>query len=180
MTKICEVCHQDLSLELYSKDKSQQDGHCRKCKACTRLYHMSYYRNNRERVLQRTREHAKLYLRRPSVQLHRKLYKTKYWHANPEKSLLKGALARSRQLGLPFNLDLSDIVIPSHCPILGIELVKNYGNHKANSPTLDRLDNSKGYIKGNVKVISFKANERKRDLSVDDLERMICYMRGQL
>jgi hypothetical protein len=55
-------------------------------------------------------------------------------------------------------------VIPIVCPILGIPIIKEVTNKlgpKTTSPSIDRIDNSKGYIKGNVQVISNKANVMK-------------------
>ena len=47
---------------------------------------------------------------------------------------------------------LSDIIFPTHCPILGIELIKGgTGVQTFNSPSIDRIDPNKGYIKGRKK-----------------------------
>jgi len=59
-----------------------------------------------------------------------------------------------------------DITIPSTCPILGIPIEWKQGNGKAsiaNSPSLDRLDSTKGYTPDNVRVISYRANVIKND-----------------
>ena len=84
-----------------------------------------------------------------------------------EQRIYSAAKARATRRGLPFNLELSDIKIPSHCPILGIPLVSvvgcGMGSIKArnNSPSIDRIDNTKGYVKGNVIIISMRANNLK-------------------
>jgi len=69
-----------------------------------------------------------------------------------------------------FNLDIEDIIIPTHCPYLGIELSTNFDDR--NNPhyySLDRIDSSKGYVKGNVQVISLMANIMKNNASKDQL-----------
>ena len=76
---------------------------------------------------------------------------------------------RAKEKGLEFNLDISDILIPTHCPYLGIELKVIGKQLTDNSPSLDRIDNTKGYIKGNVEIISQLANRCKSDLSIDQL-----------
>jgi len=92
-------------------------------------------------------------------------YVRKYALNNPEKTLLKTARNRALKRGTEFSIDLSDITIPEVCPILGIPLVISDGTGKPggkmNSPSLDRIDNEKGYIKGNVQVISHMANSMK-------------------
>ena len=86
------------------------------------------------------------------------------------KMLLR-AKNRAKLKELEFNLTAEDIVIPTHCPILGIELVNKKGKPGGapNSPALDRIDNSKGYIKGNVRVISHLANMMKSSATEDQL-----------
>ena len=82
-----------------------------------------------------------------------------------EKEIWENAKRRSKDKGLPFNLDVSDIVIPDICPVLGIPIKPNTGNNfmNDNSPTLDKFIPAKGYVKGNVHVISWRANNLKSD-----------------
>lgn len=80
---------------------------------------------------------------------------------------------RAKKNGTPFNLDISDIIIPKVCPVLGIELISNVGRgHTDNSPSLDRIINELGYIKGNIQIISYKANAMKRNASMEDLIKL--------
>lgn len=89
----------------------------------------------------------------------------------PEKKMLRRAQQRAKERGHEFNLELSDIHIPTHCPVLGIELVVHKGRSggNPNSPALDRIDNNKGYVKGNVMVVSHRANMMKVDASPEEL-----------
>lgn len=102
--------------------------------------------------------------RQERVEQH-KAYVRKYAFNNPEKTLLKTARYRALKRGVEFSIDVSDIVIPDVCPILGIPLVISDGTGKPggrmDSPSLDRIDNEKGYVKGNVQVISHMANSMK-------------------
>lgn len=90
----------------------------------------------------------------------------------PEQMLVS-ARARAKKLGLEFNLTLEDIHIPERCPYLGVLLRPSLtGSAQNNSPSLDRIDNTRGYIKGNVEVISSRANKCKSDLTLEEMERM--------
>lgn len=86
-----------------------------------------------------------------------------------EQLLYNSAQGRARRKGVEFAIGVTDIIIPTHCPILGIELSKVWGNVKMNNrertskPTLDRIDPRKGYVPGNVIVVSYRANMIKGD-----------------
>lgn len=86
------------------------------------------------------------------------------------RELLKQARYRAKKYGIEFNIELDDIQVPEYCPILKIKLYKNDKRYPCNnSPTLDRIDPSKGYTKGNIQVISHKANTMKSSADVNDL-----------
>jgi hypothetical protein len=103
----------------------------------------------------------------------------KYRSQNYEKVLLKGARDSARRKGIEFNLELSDIIIPELCPVLGIPIVKNQklGDRRDNGPSIDRRDNSLGYIRGNICVISWRANRLKWNGSAREFESILKYMR---
>lgn len=78
---------------------------------------------------------------------------------------------RAKTKGLEFSLKKSDIVIPPKCPILGIPLnfsIQGHGGAE-NTPSVDRIDNSKGYTPDNIQVISMKANTMKNSASKEEL-----------
>jgi hypothetical protein len=93
--------------------------------------------------------------------------------------VLPGIRQRAKKSGLEFNLVPADLLVPALCPVLGIPLVIGRKN-SPNSPSVDRFDNSKGYVKGNVRVISHRANMLKRDATLAEIERLAAYMRGEL
>lgn len=91
------------------------------------------------------------------------------------------AKSRAKDRGLEFNLEKEDIIIPSHCPVLGIEIKKHEGGRPwDNSPTIDRVDNSKGYTKENSRVISWRANRIKNNASLAELKAIIKYIEDHL
>jgi hypothetical protein len=96
---------------------------------------------------------------------------------NPERRLLHAAKMRARALKVPFDLDVSDIVIPTHCPILGIKLKPGgSGRAKPDCVSLDRFKPSLGYVRGNVTVISWRANCLKRDGTLEEFEKLVAFM----
>ena len=79
----------------------------------------------------------------------------------PEMKMLYSARESAKRQGIPFNLDESDIQIPSRCPVLGIEIQRADDLRTYNSPSIDKLVPELGYVKGNVQVISWRANKLK-------------------
>jgi hypothetical protein len=71
------------------------------------------------------------------------------------------ARQRAKKYNVEFSITKNDIILTKRCPLLNIELNNSLNKAAFNSPTLDRLDNSKGYVPGNIRVISFKANTSK-------------------
>ena len=96
--------------------------------------------------------------------------------------MFSAAKARAKKNNLAFNIEISDIVIPEYCPVLGIKLKRARGEKgpKAFSPSLDRINNKLGYIKGNVRIISFRANSLKKDAEIEELEKIILDMKSNL
>jgi len=79
--------------------------------------------------------------------------------------MLAQAKSRAKRKGIEFNITLDDIRIPEICPYLKIPL--EFGTMFA--PSLDRVNSEQGYIKGNVEVISRKANIMKSNASTEEL-----------
>jgi len=91
---------------------------------------------------------------------------------DPALALFRNAKSRAKRKALIFELTIDDISIPAVCPLLGIPLIVGNGKHSPASPTLDRIDNRKGYIRENVWVISYRANMIKQDATASELLQM--------
>lgn len=85
----------------------------------------------------------------------------------------KGVMHTRRRLalkrGLDFTIKREDYPVPAFCPVLGIPLDRSDVEH---APSLDRIDNTKGYVDGNVVVISNRANKLKKDATVEELQKL--------
>lgn len=94
---------------------------------------------------------------------------------------LDAAKARAKKFNREFSITKEDFKIPpTHCPVLGFKLDYSLGKGKKtfqdNSPSIDRVDSSKDYIKSNVKIISWKANKIKRNFNIEELTLILKYM----
>jgi hypothetical protein len=86
---------------------------------------------------------------------------------------------RALKLGLEFDLTEDWLLanLPDKCPVLDLELI--VGADQANvaqAPSVDRVDNSKGYTKANCRIISYRANSLKNSASRQELHAILCYM----
>jgi hypothetical protein len=99
---------------------------------------------------------------------------------HPSYTMYSNAKKRAKDKKLPFDLDLEDIEIPLVCPLLGIEIKKGDGWYTDNSPTLDRKIPELGYVKGNVWVVSMRANRLKQDASVEEIEVLLTNLKKEL
>ena len=78
---------------------------------------------------------------------------------------------------MPFTIKAADIVVPTHCPILGLPLYSTLGKKGGgpNSPSLDRIEPALGYVPGNIVVISNRANRLKSDATIEELRKIASF-----
>lgn len=91
-------------------------------------------------------------------------------YSTPEGRLLYRAYKKHKDEGFIFNLKVEDIKIPKSCPFLEIDLSVDPKDFKEpHYATIDRIDSSKGYVKGNIQVISQKSNKMKTSATQEQL-----------
>ena len=97
------------------------------------------------------------------------------WKVDAARLLYKNIKSRCKRMGREFSIELEDITIPEKCPVFGFELKRENRETWMCAPSVDRIDSSKGYIKGNVTVVSRRANILKRDATLEELEQLFNY-----
>ena len=112
-------------------------------------------------------ECTKVKVRTEEYRTYQRYYQKK--NTTVEQSMLNRSKSRAKKKGFEHNITIDDILIPDKCPLLEIPIIKGENSVHANSPTLDRIDSTKGYVKGNVWVISYKANTIKSDATPEEL-----------
>lgn len=147
----------------------------RECVECCRLKGLKYietrrnYRNKRKNNPEYIEKQAEA--------------QRKWRKKDPKRGLFRTAQSRAKEKGLDFNISLDDIIIPEYCPVLGLRLVQIISKgHRGktrqdNSMSIDRIDNTKGYVKGNICVISLRANIIKNNATINELEKILNYMK---
>src|ERR1700722_15677552 len=128
--KKCRKCKLPQPLSQFHKNKTRTDGYSDDCKLCRFKHNKQYAQSeNGKNVIKRIRGNCK------------------------ENLLLCYARRRAKDKKMEFSITIDDIVIPEKCPVLGIPLFRIANKHCPNSPSLDRIDNLKGYTKDNICVI---------------------------
>ena len=105
-------------------------------------------------------------------------------HRNhPEYNLWKNAKRRAERNDIPFTITRDDIIIPTHCPVLGIELRHDYNGRKGSrlncSPSLDRVVPSLGYVPDNIIVVSRLANQIKSNATIEQIGMVFAFYQSR-
>lgn len=170
-TKICSCCHRERLLSEFYRHKNGKFGVQGRCKECSRTIQMEEYNRNPEKYRGLVRKY-----RRKNPQICRDAVK-KYKASHPARMLLDNCRHRAKIKNIPCNLTMEDIIVPEVCPVLGIKLEYSKGKYKDNSPSVDRIIPMKGYIRGNVAIVSHKINRIKGHLSISEVESLLKYMK---
>lgn len=79
-------------------------------------------------------------------------------------------LAQSRRSAASRDIEHSlteeDIIVPELCPVLGVPMLYK----TPYTATIDRIDSTKGYVKGNIQLMSWKANTMKSNATEEELQ----------
>ena len=159
---ICNRCKKNKDSFINGSSK------CDECYDYTQKYYKAHREQAKERALKYQQEN------REKVNKQKKQRRLD----NPVGYMLMRVKTTAKKKNLPFNLTKADITIPKVCPILGIPLIIAYNNKGPSdySPSLDRIDSTKGYVKGNIQVISHRANTIKNNATIEELFLIANYL----
>lgn len=164
-TKICNACKEAKPLTMFTKNKSAPDGLQYKCRACDVIYQAKRRSENSEKLLKYGRDYQKS--RRLDFNYRLQM-------------LINASKQRAKNKNRDHSITVEDIkaIYPSDgcCPIFGMKLEFNNAGFRENSPSIDRIDSTKGYTPNNIQIISWKANRIKGYASVEELEMLLAYL----
>lgn len=164
-TKHCYRCSTDLPLSAFTKNKQAADGLQSKCRECDKKYQAKRRIDNKEYLLKYGRNYQKN--RRTNFDYRLQM-------------LLNASKQRATAKGREHTITLKDLQDKypkdGKCPIFGIELKFNTTGFNDTSPSIDRIDATKGYTKDNIQIISWKANSIKRNATLEELILLVNYL----
>lgn len=129
-------------------------------------------RNALRRRARRPRNETEKAANREATNAH--YHRTKH---DPARYILKVVKARAKQKNMDFDLTLeylAELIAPRRCAITGLELRWNPTKLRdPSSISLDRIDSSKGYVQGNVQIVSLIYNMAKQDWTKDQVLELL-------
>jgi hypothetical protein len=167
MSKRCSLCKITKDLCEFTPQIRGKFGVTGRCKGCRALLHKDVYKDKKQYYLQKGKEYR---ITHPEY--------SQAWDKNHvAATILRRIKSRAKSIGVPFDLEEHDIVIPEFCPALGIKLeFHDYRQH--NSPSIDRIIPNKGYVKDNIVIVSSLANRIKTDATVEQLSQVAEFYRN--
>jgi hypothetical protein len=165
-TKHCNTCKEHKPLFEFTVNRKAKDGLQYKCRACDLEYQKVRRENNKESIL----EYSRKYQTKKRKDFNYRL-----------QMLLNASKQRASIKNREHSLTLEDIkeLYPEDgkCPVFGFDLEFNSAGFRETSPSIDRIDSSKGYTRDNIQIISWKANRLKAYATVEDLEILVAFLK---
>ena len=173
--KFCSCkCMNVFNARIFKKQHKEQNPEkwrvCDVCNVEKNLNHFSLLDKTRIKTMER-----KITCKNCSKALNERERRNRDWKIDAARLLYKNIKSRCKRMGREFSIELEDILIPEKCPVFGFNLKREDRETWMFAQSVDRIDSSKGYIKGNVTVVSRRANILKRDATLEELEQLFNY-----
>lgn len=165
--KTCLLCNKEKTTLEFSPAKRSKDGFRSFCRIC-------WDENDIENKQRENPNYVESIRRKidDSYKKHIAVLTKESRQRNAQAVMFRASRQRARNKGIPFGIDKEDIIIPEYCPVLGVKLEWGSAKNYDNSPSLDRVITKDGYIKGNIQVISSKANTMKSNATPEELLKL--------
>jgi len=165
-TKICKTCKEEKLPTEFSLNNAAKDRLQYSCRAC-----------DNKRQTQRREKNLVAHL-----EYHRKYQRNKRLNFDYRlQMLINASKQRARLNDREHDINVDDIKaiypVDGCCPIFGMKLEFNGAGFRDSSPSIDRIDSTKGYTRDNIQIISWKANRIKGAASLQDLEMLVAYLK---
>lgn len=183
--KICSKCKKEYLLERFVKNKQCKNGYASTCKNCQNEYSRGWKQENRERLAPiRRRQYAERY---GVIQREKERIRKAQHPLRVRCQLLRGGMRdRARKLGLDFDSTFFTVAYlmqivgdKPYCECCSKRLdisFKSDGSPNNDSPSMDRVVGSKGYVRGNVALLCWRCNNLKRDATSGELRQIASWM----
>lgn len=184
MNKICSKCEKNKPIELFVKNKTCKNGRSNVCKECQNNYSREYRKGNQDYLYKK-----RINYYNGGKESEKKL-RAQRKQENPLKIrcqyLKAGMRDRARKKKLDYDKDffsveylmkrLSDNPYCECCnTLLDIGFKEDRKFHD-NSPSMDRVDSTKGYTKDNVAILCWRCNKHKQDATSEELRMIADFM----
>ena len=164
--KVCNRCKNLKDLFTFSINKASKDGLQDRCKECDKAYQKQRRSENKESFLEYGRNYQAK--RRQDFEYLLQML----LNASKQRALLKNR---------EHSITVDDLIalwpVDGNCPVFGFPLQFNSGGFRETSPSVDRIDSTKGYTLDNIQILSWKANRIKAYATVEELEAVVSFMK---
>lgn len=165
--KYCPVCKLTKITDEFNVSTRSEDGLQFLCRDCYSI-HMNINKGNDKNYFRKLRAKVDPEFKE-SLRESKRINSRK----NHITSMLNNARRRAGKKGIEFSLTKEDIIIPDICPILKVPFIQGTKGNYDYTPTIDRIDNSLGYVIGNIQIITNKANTMKNSATPEMLQAFI-------
>lgn len=192
----CCECNVFKPVSEFSKRTDRKYGLKSNCKACVAAKTAKWKKANQHKVKEQSRRYSEKNAQKIAEKNKRRYQQNKesilksrrqarVGKANCIKAMFSSAKSRAKKNNLDFNLDLEYLtsIASDSCPVDGLpfdwdrQLIQDK-TLPLSVPSLDRVDSSQGYIKGNVQIIGWKWNSKKSNMNLEDLLLLVKYVRN--
>lgn len=139
--KVCSLCDQRLPITDFPLHKLSRGGRLRRCRGCQNT------------AVRKSQEKSK---------------------SDPRFRMLMSSRSNALSKGLEHTISVEDIPLPEVCRYLGIRIDYRRCSERGrlrsfDAPSIDRIDPTRGYVPGNIQVISDLSNRMKQDATIPQL-----------